>query len=396
MEQKYSFKFVITLMLLASVFTCLIIALFLFRILGAYSGDIAYIRDYATLLQMIDKLYIGEYDEDILTAKAMKAAVESLDDRWSYYLTPEEYAGFLDISNNRFAGIGVGVAVDEATGGMGVEYVYPGSAAETAGIIAGDVIIAIDGEDIIGETIDGMRVRLSRTIGDTVNLTVLHYDGKTDILAVVYGYIFTNPISYDMLDGNIGYISISNFDQGASDSFISAVDELIGQSAYALIIDVRDNGGGRVVEMTGMLDYLLPEGEIFISIDRNGVETTTQSDTEMVDIPVVVLVDRFSFSAAEYFAATLSEYGYATIVGEQTSGKSRMQGTYNMPGGGALHISTDQYLTKNRVSLHDAGGLTPDYTVILTEDEYELFLSGKLEKTADPQIQKAIDLLEAA
>ena len=381
-------------MLFASALTCLILLFFLVFLFKDYGVNRVFIRDYATLLQMIDELYIGEYDENVITSNAMKAAVESLDDRWSYYLTPEEYAVFLDVSNNRFAGIGVGVVTDKATGGMGVEYVYRDSAAETSGLAAGDVIIAIDGEDITGETINDMRARLSRPIGDSVDLTVLHPDGSVDIFTVVYSYVFTNPVSFELLDENFGYIAISNFDQGASDGFISAVEELIGHGADALIIDVRNNGGGRVTEMTGMLDYLLPEGEIFVAVSRDGVETITLSEPDMVDIPCVVLVDSNSYSAAEYFAATLSEYGYASIVGEQTSGKSRMQGTYNMPGGGALHISTDQYLTKNRVSLHDIGGLTPDYQVALTDDEYMLFFSGELDKDADPQIQKAISLLK--
>jgi len=394
MEKKYSLKFVLTLMLVASALTCLVTALIVANIFLFVRSGSGALQEYVTLLDMIDKLYIGEYDKDLLATYSMKAAVDSLGDYWSYYLTPEEYASFVDASNNRFAGIGVGVVSDEATGGMYVEYVYKDSAAQIAGIEAGDIITAIDGEAIVGETVNDMRARLSRPIGDTVDITVLHPDGSISTVTVIYSYVFTDPVSYEMLDGNIGYIAISNFDQGASDSFIAAVEELISQGADAFIFDVRNNGGGRVVEMTGMLDYLLPEGEIFVSVDRSGKESVSLSDPEMVDFPCVVIVDCYSFSAAEYFAATLSEYGYASIVGEQTSGKSRMQTTYNMPGGGALHISTSQYLTKNRVSLHDVGGLTPDHKVVLTDEEFTLFLSGNLEKDDDPQLLMALDLLK--
>jgi len=393
MEKKYSLKFVLALMLLASALTCLFTAALAISMFVFIRGGSGPLREYVTLLDMIDKLYIGEYDKNLLTTYSMKAAVESLGDRWSYYLTPEEYTEFLDDSNNRYAGIGVGVVYDE-DGGICVDYVYQGSAAHTAGVEVGDLIIAIDGEDISGETIDGMRTRLSRLIGDTVDLTVMHPNGSIVTLTIVYSYVFIDPVSYEMLDIGIGYVSISNFDQGASNSFISAVKELIAQGAEAFIFDVRNNGGGRVVEMTGMLDYLLPEGDIFIAVDKSGMETVTQSDPEMVDLPCVVLVDCYSFSAAEYFAATLGEYGYASIVGEQTSGKSRMQTTYDMPGGGALHISTSQYLTKNRVSLHDVGGLTPDYEVVLTDEEFMLFISGSLDKEDDPQIRMALELLK--
>jgi len=394
MEKKYSLKFVVTLMLLASALTCLVTAFLVASILLFVRDGSGSLQEYATLLDMIDKLYIGEYDKDLLATYSMKAAVESLGDDWSYYLTPEEYVSFVDVSNNRFAGIGVRVAADEATGGMFVEYVYKDSAAQIAGIVTGDMITAVDGEDIAGETVDDLRSRLSRPIGDTADLTVLRSDGSIVTLTVTYGYVFTDPVSFEMLNVNIGYVDISNFDQGASDRFISAVEELITQGADAFVFDVRNNGGGRVVEMTGMLDYLLPEGEIFISVDRSGKESVTMSDPEMVDYPCIVIVDCYSFSAAEYFAATLSEYGYASIVGEQTSGKSRMQTTYTLSGGGALHISTGQYLTKNRVSLHDAGGLTPDHQVILTDEEFALFIAGNLEKDDDPQLQMALQLLD--
>ena len=394
MEKKYSFKYMLTLMLIASALTCFIMTI-LFLFLSKYSkNNSGYVNDYATLLDMIDELYIGEYDEDEITASAMKATIESLNDGWSYYLTPEEYAEFLDVSNNRFAGIGVGVITDEASGGMYVEYVYKGSAAELAGIVTGDVIIAIDGEDIQGETVEDMRGRLYRPIGDNVDLTILRPDGNIVTMSVVYDYVFVDPVSSELIDSKTGYIEISNFDHGASQSFISSVDELIEQGTDAFIFDVRENGGGMVLEMTGMLDYLLPEGEIFVAVDKDGVETTTESNPEMIEIKCVVLVDRYSYSAAEYFAATLSEYGFATIVGEQTSGKSRMQTTFRMPGGGALHISTSQYLTKNRVSLHDVGGLKPDYKIVLNDEEFKLLVSGNLEKADDPQIQMALDLLK--
>jgi len=393
MEKKYSLRYVLSLMLAASALTCLLVTAVFLRSLNKNNSNTPNVREFATLLQMIKDLYIGEYDEDDISADAMRAAVWSLGDDWSYYLSPEEYAFFMDSSNNRFAGIGVGVSTDEETGGIYVDYVYENSPAEVAGILKDDIIIAVDGEDVTGMTVDEMRTVLSRSIGEKAELTILRPDESIVTLTVEYDYVYINPVSFVMLDDGIGYISITNFDYGAAESFIAAIDELIADEARAFIFDVRYNGGGRVVEMTEMLDYVLPEGEIFISVDRAGTESVTLSGPEMIDFPCVVLVDANSYSAAEYFAATLREYEYATIVGEQTTGKSRMQTTYTMPGGGALHISTDQYVTKNRVKLHDVGGLTPDYEIALTDEEYSLFLSRKLEKDEDPQLLKAISLL---
>jgi len=200
-------------------------------------------------------------------------------------------------------------------------------------------------------------------------------------------------VSYELLDGDIGFLKIANFNEGSAQRFIAAAEDLIGQGAQTFVFDVRGNPGGLVSEVTGMLDYLLPEGEIFIAVDRSGTETITTSDPEYVDLPAVVIVDSLSFSAAEYFAAMLREYSRADIVGEQTTGKSRMQKTVGLPGGGAINISFAQYLTKNRVSLHDVGGVSPDHEVILTDDERLLFFSGRLERDLDPQIQKALSLV---
>ena len=381
-------------MLLASALTCLVLALTVGRGLGLFGGRFNDVREYAAILRKIDELYIGNYDPDEISGVAMTAAVDALGDRWSYYMTPREYEMYLDYSNNRFAGIGVGVVADEETGGIGVSYVYRGSPAETAGIVTGDVITGVDGNDITNIGVDEMRTLLARPIGDTVELTVLRADGSVELLTVVYSYVFTDPVSYEMLDGDIGYIIISNFDLGAAESFIAGAGDLIEQGAKAFVFDVRGNGGGRVSELTSMLDYLLPEGEIFVAVTRGGGEEIMMSDASMIDVPAVVLVNQYSYSAAEYFAAMLKEYGYADVVGEQTTGKNRSQVTMPLPGGGALHISSGQYLTKNRVSLFDTGGLSPDHTVILTDEQLSLFMSGDLEKDADPQLEKALLLLK--
>ena len=393
MKKKTLFILMLTLMLIASALTCLVLANIYGPEIRLYRSNYSANRDYATLLRLIDEMYIGEYKTGDVADAAMRAAVAALRDNWSYYLTPEEYASFLDSMHNRFTGIGVGVIIDDETDGMRVSYTYRGSPAETAGIVAGDVVTSIDGISLAGMTLDQITAILARPVGETAELTVVRENGVIETVTVIYDYIFTDPIAYEMLDGDVGYIDIANFDTGAADSFITAVDTLIEQGARAFIYDVRSNGGGLVSEVTRMLDYLLPEGEIFISVDREGHEEITMSGPEMIDLPAVVLVDRNSYSAAEFFAAMLKEYNYAGIVGEQTTGKSRSQQTEVLPGGGALHISTAQYLTKNRVSLYDAGGLTPDYQVALTDKEMSLLMAGRLAKEEDAQLMKAIEVL---
>jgi len=393
MKRTHRILLTLALMLFASALTCLILALTVGRGLGLFNNRFMDIREYAALLKRIDNDYIGEADKDEITAMALRAAVYSLDDRWSYYLTAEEYADYINSSNNRFTGIGVTVVIDEETNGVMIKSVYKDSSADIAGLLAGDVITAVDGESVVGIDINALRTLLSRQIGETATLTVMRDALIIDDITVEYGYVYVDPVRYEMLDGNIGYIYIQNFDGGSGERFIGAVDQLLERGASSMVFDVRGNGGGRVSEMAMILDHLLPEGEIFVAVDKEGNEDIILSQPDSIDIPCVVLVNQYSYSAAEYFAATLSEYDYAVTVGQQTTGKSRSQMTYRLPGGGAIHLSTGQYLTKNRVSLYDAGGLVPDHAIAMTDGEAEQWALGYLAYEDDPQLLAALALL---
>jgi len=351
------------------------------------------LQSFAELMELISTRFIGTFDNEDIVYAAMWAAVDSLDDHWSYFMSPEEYMHFRHRSDNRYTGIGVDVVVDEETGGIKVLGVRRESGAYAAGIVAGDIITAVDGMSILGFTIAETRQALQRPLGETALVTVLREDGRYYDLTVIYNLVFIDPVSYEMLDGDIGYIVLRNFDTRSAERFISAVNALIEQGATAFIYDVRSNPGGKVTEMTMILDFLLPEGEIFISVNSSGTEQIIRSDEDYLDMPAVVIVNSYSFSGAEYFAAILCEYDYAYTMGEQTTGKNRMQTTFQLSDGSAVHISTGEYLTKNRISLYDTGGFTPGYLIELTEDEFHLFIRGDLSIEADPQLQKAISLL---
>ena len=205
------------------------------------------------------------------------------------------------------------------------------------------------------------------------------------------------PVTFELLaDGTTGYVAITNFREGAAQNAIDAVEELMSQGAERLIFDVRDDPGGQLTELIELLDYLLPEGDIFIRSDKYGNETIEVSDADCVDLPMAVLVNADSYSAAEFFAAALREFDWAIIVGEATTGKSRSQVTIRLNDGSAVHISTYRYLTPNRVDLYEAGGLTPDLEIGLSEEEYTTYVTGWLEPDDDPQVQAAAEALKAA
>ena len=384
----------LALVFLTSALTCVVLSLlFYWQFLKVEHTD-SRNSVFTELLDVITDRFIGESDADSITDAAMRAAVDSLDDIWSYYMSPEEYEDYLESSDNRYTGIGVEVVIDDDTTGMRILGVYSDSGAYKAGIQVGDIVTAVDGNTILGLELHEIRDMLRRPIGDTAVLTVLRVDGEYYNLTVEYNVVFTDPVSFEMLDRNIGYLMLKNFDDGAAESFSNAVNELIKRGAEAIIYDVRSNPGGRVREVTEILDFLLPEGEIFILVDSDGNEQITKSDADFIDLPAVVLVNSHSYSGAEYFAAMLSEYGYASTVGEQTTGKNRMQSTISLSNGGAVNLSTAHYLTKNRVSLFDQGGYTPDHIITLTDDEFVLFIRGELGLGSDPQVLKALSLLD--
>ena len=328
-----------------------------------------------------------------MTDAALAAAVASMDDRWSYYMDEETYAAYLDASENRYQGIGVTISKDEETGGFLVAAVTKDGPAARAGITAGDILLAVDGVDVTEGTTEDIRALIQADFGREAVVTVLHPDGTREDMAVSCEEIYDNPVEYELLEGNVAYVAIGNFRGGAGDEAIAAIEDMLEQGAESFVLDVRSNPGGHVTELVEVLDYLLPEGDIFIRADKKGREVTEVSNEDCLAVPMAVLVNESSFSAAEFFAAALQEYDWAVVVGEKTTGKARSQVTLPLLDGGAVHVSRYTYLTPGRVDLYEAGGVVPDVEVLLTEEERLEFDTGWLEPADDPQILAAIDAL---
>ena len=156
---------------------------------------------------------------------------------------------------------------------------------------------------------------------------------------------YTNPVSYQLKDGNIGYVKIASFDAGSAELTTAAIESLLGSGAERFVFDVRSNPGGLYEEMTQVLDYLLPSGDILVSVDETGEETVVRSDNVCLSMPMVVVVNADTYAAAEFFAAALQDYNWAGVVGERTTGKGRIQTTIELTDGSAVRISTGKYLT---------------------------------------------------
>ena len=351
-------------------------------------------EDGRTLLSaqhLIAQRFVGDYDETEALHGTLGAMVEGLGDRWSYYLTPDEAKQVREDRENAYVGIGVTVN-QEGENGLEILTVTPGGPADEAGLQAGEVIQGVDGVAVTAENRTDLISSIRGEEGSSVTLTIADANGETRDVTVERKAVHGVTAAWTMLEGDIGLVTIANFYQGTADRVKQGVDELQQQGAKALIFDVRSNLGGYVSELTQILDDLLPEGVIFRTTAYNGKEKEYTSDAGCVDLPMAVLVNADSYSAAEFLAAQLQESAGAAVVGEQTSGKGYSQMLFDLPDGSAMGLSTARYFTGSGKSLIGTG-LTPDPQVSLTQAQQRDLLMGKLAYEDDAQLQAAIQTL---
>ena len=345
----------------------------------------------AEVQEIIETYFIDDYDEDTLADGAASGLVDATGDEWSYYLSADEVAAYEESMANAYVGVGITITEDAEAGGMRVEEVVSGGPAEEAGIRVGDLLLAVEGEDVLPLGIDGTRNLVRGEEGTRVNMHFSRNGTEYDV-SVERRSIETPVVTGELLDGSIGYVKIDNFDERSAAETIAFVKDLIGQGAEALLFDVRFNPGGYADELVKVLDYLLPEGDLFRSVDYAGREEVDTSDASCVELPMAVLVNEDSYSAAEFFAAALQEYEWATIVGSQTYGKGNFQTAFYLSDGSMVNLSIGKYYTPGGKSLSETG-VTPDVVVDLDDEQYALLYYNALEQADDPQFQAAIDTL---
>ena len=392
MNRKLDLSVVLLLLVTAILATVLLTRMYMGGALfQPADGSVSGTDKLAEALELIEENYIGPYDEQAVVDSAISGMVEALGDRWSYYMTAEELSSYLDSFYNQYTGIGI--VIEGTDSGVLVTQVYADTPAAQAGIQPGDQIVSIGDADVreLGFTEVSAQIQEQLAASGQVRLGLQDTSGQTRTVDVVAEVIEVDPVSYELLDGGIGLISIDNFDTRCAEQMIAAVEALREQGATALIFDVRNNPGGQLSELLAALDYLLPEGTTFISKDRDGSTREETSDAACVDMPMAVLVNAESYSAAEFFAAALQEYNWATIVGEQTTGKGYAQITVGLRDGSAIHISSMEYFTPSGKSLANVG-ITPDVEVPLDDDKFVELYYGRLAHEQDDQLMEATKL----
>ena len=341
------------------------------------------------LQALIEEKFIGDADSTALEDAAADAMVKATGDRWSYYISAEDYEAYTENMNNAYQGVGITITVED--GGMRIVEVYAGSGAAEAGLEPQDLLIAVEDTDVRGMETGDVRDLIRGAENTFVTLTVLR-NGEELRFQVERRQVEIPVVFSQMITETVGYVAIDNFDTRCAQEAIAAIEDLLGQGARKLLFDVRYNPGGYADELVELLDYLLPEGDLFRTIRYDGQAHVDTSDANCLDMPMAVLINADSYSAAEFFAAALQEYEAATVVGEKSVGKGYFQNTFRLSDGSAVALSVGKYFTPKGVSLAEVG-VTPDVECPVDEDTAAMIYYGTLEPLEDPQILAALEAL---
>ena len=340
---------------------------------------------------LIQTRFVGDYDPEEVHQATETAMVNALGDRWSYYLTPQQLRQTTDTRNNSY--VGIGLTVENVEEGLLITVVNPDGPAQKAGVLPGEIITAVDGTPVTsGNQVDSIDAIRGES-GTPVVLELLDETGARREVTVTRGAVRVVSVRWEMLEDDVALLTIANFYTGAADQVERCLKELREAGARALVIDVRNDPGGYVTELTDILDQLLPEGDIFRITSFTGGEKVYTSGPSCVDLPMAVLVNENSYSAAELLAAQIHETTGAPLVGTRTTGKGYSQNLYRLRDGGAVNLSSARYYTGGGTSLIGTG-LVPDPYVGLNYYRQWDLLMGKLDHTQDGQLQAALKALD--
>ena len=325
-----------------------------------------------------------EIDEEKLEEMIYLGYVSGLEEAYSTYYTAEQFTQVMESSSGIYSGIGAYVSQNVNTGIITIVNPFEGAPAANAGIKKDDILFKVEGEEVTGQDLNMVVAKLKGEEGTTVNVTMYRPSEDTYIDFTVERAVVNVPtVTYKMLENNIGYIQVTEFDEVTVEQFSAAIDDLESQGMEKVIFDLRDNGGGLLTSVCSMLDRILPEELLVYTIDKDGNrEEEWAQNPDQIDLPMVVLVNGNTASASEIFAGTLKDYDKAEIIGTTTFGKGIVQTIIPLNDGSALKLTTSEYYTPAGICIHGKG-IEPDLTV-----EYDA------EAEEDNQLQAAMDFFE--
>ena len=347
------------------------------------------VRKVGELASYISLYYYEDYDVAELQESLYKGLLDGLGDTYSVYYTKEEYESLQISTTGTYYGIGAGLSQDLETMEVTIVTVYENTPAEEAGLLEGDQILYVNDIEATSVELNDLVSEIRGEEGTTVHIQVYRSSADETLeFDVERRNVELSSVSSELLDGNIGYIAISEFQSNTGTQFKEALDELQEAGMEALIVDVRDNPGGVLTAVVDVLDYLLPEGTVVYVQDKYGNRKDYTSDADCLEIPLVVLINEDSASASEIFAGAIQDYEWGTLIGTTTYGKGIVQTIYPLSDGDAVKLTTAKYYTPSGNYIHGVG-IEPDI-----ELEYEYMGDGDTyEMQYDNQIQKAIEVL---
>ncbi len=345
------------------------------------------------LLGQMELYYYEDIDTEELTNGLYKGLFEGLGDPYSVYYTKEEYDSMMASTSGTYCGIGAVLSQDMKTMQVTVLHVYKDTPADKAGLKDGDTILKVDDIEATSMELSELVTNIRGDKGTKVHLEV-YREGEKDKLEydIERDKVEVPTVEYEMLENNVGYIQITEFAEPTEAQFMEAVNALQAQGMQAMIVDLRDNPGGYLSAVTEILDDILPEGITVYTEDKYGKRQNYTSDDEhRIDIPMAVLINENSASAAEIFAGAIKDYDYGTLIGTKSFGKGIVQTVKQLKDGSAIKLTTAKYYTPNGNYIHEVG-IEPDVEL---EYEYTGDTNEDYDKSQDNQIQKALEILES-
>ena len=315
-------------------------------------------------------LYEDEVDEELLQQSIIKGYVAGLGDPYSVYYDEAETQSLKESTSGEFGGIGVVITQEIETQIITFTTVYDESPGQKAGLLDGDILYKVDGEEVTGQDLDTVVSKIRGEKGTTVEITVLRGETMEEFTCkVTRDIIEVNTVAYEMKEQNIGYIQVSGFETVTYRQFETALTELTNQGMQSLVVDLRNNPGGNLSTVCDMLDLILPQGTIVSTKDKKGKgEVITSDEERQLNIPMAVLINGNSASASEIFAGAIQDYGVGTLVGTTSYGKGIVQNIYGLPDGTSLKLTTSEYFTPKGRNIHGTG-IEPDVKVEYVYDK---------------------------
>ena len=378
------------------VFRCAAISFFLIAMVlmtTAFVDKYYYVdKKLLAIESVLNTYYVGDIDRQQLEEGIYKGFVAGVGDAYTNYYTPEEYTSFKEKSSGMYAGIGIQMTLQIYDNSIEITEVFEGSPAEKAGMLPKDRIIKAAGKNVTGDDFETVPTLVKGKPGTTVDITIYRPSEDKNYEFTLERANVTSPTVYfRMLDEEIGYIQLKQFESVTYDQFKEALKKLEDEKAKGLILDLRGNPGGLLSSVEQIADELVPAGIVVSTKDKEGKGTEYIADDNYTDIPMVVLINGNSASASEVLAGALKDYNRAALIGTTTFGKGVVQTVIPLSDGSAIKLTTSQYFTPSGVCIQGIG-IDPDYEVALSTEK--LLKGSALEDAEDDQLQTALQVIK--